>query len=185
MIAWWRDNIQNAIRHIVTLRPEICIESDASNTGWGSQIVESGKTTSIHAILDSWLIMFIFFRLSAWSAKFSKRSSRMLQQRSCWCQCTWPTKAWFPTALRMLTAHPALLPHQCIMLPQMQHPLLHLKLAAILVSGDHSRQLAYQRELRRSSSSHGSMELMPSTRALSKSGMIFAVSGSLIHSRPL
>ena len=47
------------------------------------------------------------------------------------------------------------------------------------------RQIAYQRDLRRSSSSHGSMGVMPSTRALSESGTIFAISDSLIHSRLL
>ena len=336
MIAWWRDNIQNAIRHVVTPRPEFCIESDASNTGWGGQIVESGKTTRGHwshdelnlhinvkelqaalfllqalcsdrhdthirLKLDNTTAVACINRMAStkhhlmqltrkiwlWAiqrnltlsaehlpgimnnvADFQSRvvenidTEWMLKPALFKCLCNefgtptidmfasrlnhqlpkfvswrpdpeaiaidafmqswtldyvylfppfsligrvlqkiqqdaataillmpvWPTKAWFPTALRMLAAHPVLLPRQCIMLPQdpqMQHPLCHLKLAAILVSGDHSRQLAYQRELRRSSSSHGNMELMPSTRALSKSGTIFAIPGSLIHSRPL
>ena len=54
MIAWWRDNLQNAIRRVVTPRPEIFIESDVSNTGWGGEIAEFGKKKNEKALVAWW-----------------------------------------------------------------------------------------------------------------------------------
>ena len=42
-IAWWRDNVKNAVRHIITPGPEHVIASDASNSGWGGIVDNESK----------------------------------------------------------------------------------------------------------------------------------------------
>ena len=42
-IAWWRDNVKNAVRHIIIPGPEHVIASDASNSGWGGIVDNESK----------------------------------------------------------------------------------------------------------------------------------------------
>lgn len=71
----------------------------------------------------------------------------------------WPTQAWFPQTLRLLTQPLLLLPQHALTLPQDPshlHPQTHkLVLTAMMLSGNLSQTKAYHQRLRPFSLAHG------------------------------
>ena len=90
----------------------------------------------------------------------------------------WPTQCWFPVLLRLLTAHPLVLPAACLTLPQgSKTELPRAKLMACQISGLSSKRVAFQQGLPRLSSVAGNLALSSSTRQCSKDGESFVVNG--------
>ena len=100
----------------------------------------------------------------------------------------WPTQPWFPTVLTMLVAQPRVLPRTCLTLPQdpgQRHPLQKLRMGAMLLSGNPSRQQDFLMKLSRSSPTVGEMGLTNNTRAICSDGLNFVVKDRLISFLPL
>ena len=103
----------------------------------------------------------------------------------------WPNQLWFPQLLRRLRGPPILLPHTQDIISDPEgrpHPLVmegHLPLAAWPISGNHSVQKDYQRELLRSSGNRGGNLRSQHTQEPGICGIAGALDGALIHFQPL
>ena len=101
----------------------------------------------------------------------------------------WPTKPWFPVALRLLTATPRLISRGSLYLPQdlsLKHRLERsLVLGALLLSGNHSVREGFLRGLRTSCLGHGDRVRDNSIGRISGDGLTFVVDGALVRFVPL
>lgn len=100
----------------------------------------------------------------------------------------WPTKPWFPRALQLLAAPPYLLPRDCLTLPQepsLRHPLPKLRLAAMMLSGQHTITRDFLGTLPPSSWDPGDRELTDNMGVISPNGSHFVILGRSIHFRHL
>ena len=100
----------------------------------------------------------------------------------------WPTQAWWPTALKMVTEQPVVLPKNCLWMPQapeMKHPVKTLTMVAMVVSGQPSKAVDYRKHLSTSFPGHGGMEQMPSMGCISGGGAAFVVKSKLMNFIPL
>ena len=101
----------------------------------------------------------------------------------------WPTKPWFVRALSMLTMTPRLLPRHCLTLPQQPHrrhrleP--HLQLAAMMLSGRHSKTEAFRRTLPRSYCDPGGTAPSNNIATRSRNGCYFVSGDKQIRFVPL
>ena len=99
----------------------------------------------------------------------------------------WPNQTWFPRMLECLSDLPILLPPllDIVTNPEGQpHPLAtqgSFPLAAWPVSGDHTKQLAFQMELSQYSGSHGGIQLNQATRPPGAGGIAGVSKGQSIH----
>ena len=97
----------------------------------------------------------------------------------------WPTQNWWPILLDMLVQRPLLIPPQdnLLMRPQSQekHPLKEsLSLVVWQVSGVYTNVKRFQKELQKSFSHPGELELPSNTRLLGQSGFAGVINGNLI-----
>jgi hypothetical protein len=98
----------------------------------------------------------------------------------------WQSQVWFPRILESLMDDPILLPeiHNIVTdIDSNAHPLAcqgHLPLAAWPISGRHSAQEAYRRELSQSSTNHGEVQQNQPTVQHGASGLIGVVNGAYI-----
>ena len=93
----------------------------------------------------------------------------------------WPTQAWFSVALRMLIATPRVLPPESLTLPQnptLKHPLTKMRLAAMMLSGNPSKQQDFLTKLWPSSPNHGEREPTNNTTHTSPNGLTFVTKGN-------
>ena len=101
----------------------------------------------------------------------------------------WPTRPWFPRALQLLADTPRLLPPRCLQLPQdptQEHRLAgKLVLAAMILSGLPSHNMAYRRNLLPSSCPLGGRVPANNMGAISAGGCHFVSNDQMIHFAPL
>ena len=95
----------------------------------------------------------------------------------------WPTRPWFPIALKLLVETPRILPADALTLPQdlsLRHPLRSMRLAVMRLSGNRSKQRDYQMTLLTSSSPPGEPVLIDNTRRISRNGLTFVTRNRLV-----
>lgn len=96
----------------------------------------------------------------------------------------WPTQVWFPTALRLLTAPPVLLPRLPLVLPQnptLTHPRSQvLILTAMVLSGNRTKVAAFRRKLPDFCCTPGGRAREYSMGRILRNGCHFASAGKLI-----
>ena len=102
----------------------------------------------------------------------------------------WSTEPWFTLLMRMLVDHPKLLPQRRDLLtlphkPGTPHPLHHLRLITCRLSGNISRQEAFQKRLLRSSATHGANPPALNMASISRNGGFIVVRDRLISISPL
>ncbi len=100
----------------------------------------------------------------------------------------WPTQAWWPAMLTLLVDYPRTLKGQPIHLPwapEAIHPLTHLKLIVVHLSGNVSKTRDFQKRLSKSYSHHGEILPRNNMQCTSRSGTSFVVNGRIGQILPL